>query len=233
MTAGYSRTRRRPERPFYKDSEIEAICEDALRSVSLLPGSPLPVRIDRFIEKRFGVFPSYEDLPEGVLGLTIFSTRGVEAVCLSRTLDDGGKVAERRVRSTLAHEGGHGLLHAHLFPLGDAELLFGDGSDPAKPKVLCRDESVEGPSRSGYDGRWWEFQANSAMSCLLLPRPLVEKALGPYVLEQGSFGLRGVNPRLREEGARALAEIFDVNPVFAKLRIEKLFPQSGDNQLAL
>jgi len=227
------RTRQRLERPFYKDSEVEAICEDALRSVSLFPESPSPVRIDRFIEKRFGISPSYEDLPEGVLGLTIFGSKGVEAVCLSRSLDDRGKVGERRVRSTLAHEGGHGLLHAHLFPLGDAELLFGDSSDPARPKVLCRDESVEAAPRGGYDGRWWEFQANGAMSSLLLPRPLVEKALESYLLEQGSLGMRALNPRRREEAARDLSEIFDVNPVFAKLRIEKLFPEAGEKQLAL
>lgn len=191
------------------------------------------MRIDRFLEKRFGVSPRYEALPEGVLGFTIFGGEGVEAVCVSRALDDGGKVAERRVRSTLAHEGGHGLLHAHLFPLADAELLFGDGSDPAKPKVLCRDEWVETASQAGYDGRWWEFQANCAMSSLLLPRALVERALEPYLLEKGSLGVRRLNPRRREEAGRELSEMFDVNPVFAKLRIEKLFPERVEKQLML
>ena len=63
------------ERPYFKDAEIERICLDALREVNLLPTSPEPIRVDRFIEKRFGVPPKYEDLPGGLLGLTIFTSR--------------------------------------------------------------------------------------------------------------------------------------------------------------
>lgn len=224
-----------PERPFYKDDEIEKICEDALCSVSLMPDSPSPVRIDRFIEKRFGVSPSYDALPDGVLGFTIFGPKGVQAVCVSRSLDeDGGKVADRRVRSTLAHESGHGLLHAHLFALQDAEPLFGDFSDRARPKVLCRDDSVGVQTGGkGYDGRWWEFQANSAMSCLLLPRPLVAKALEPYLLTRGLLGVQSLDPARRAEAARELSEVFDVNPIVVKIRVEHHFPVAHDSQLAL
>jgi hypothetical protein len=233
MKSRRSSNQRFPEKPYYKDAEIEAISEEALRSVSLMPESPSPVRIDRFIEKRFGVSHTYEDLPEGVLGFTCFGPKGVQAVCISRWLDDGGKVADRRVRSTLAHEGGHGLLHAHLFLLPTTEPLFGDCSDPAKPKVLCRDDSVAGTPRQEYDGRWWEFQANGAMSCLLLPKPLVLKAMEPYLLTRGLLEVRSVDPARRMDAARALSEIFDVNPVFVKLRIERLFPEAQDSQLAL
>ena len=116
------------ERPYYKDQEIEHICGDALRKVALFPSSPQAIRIDRFIEKYFSVVPAYEDLPEGVLGLTRFGQSGVQEVVVAKSLDeDTGTVAERRVRTTLAHEGGHGLLHTHLFVLATpSRNLFGD-----------------------------------------------------------------------------------------------------------
>ena len=100
------------ERPYFPDGVIENTCADELRAVGLLPLSPEPIRIDRFIEKRFKVTPSYEELPEGVLGLTRFNQQGVSEVVVARALDEeSSKVAERRIRTTLAHEGGHCLLH--------------------------------------------------------------------------------------------------------------------------
>ena len=55
------------ERPYYTADEIERICSDALRKVSLYPDSPKPIRIDRFIEKRFSITTEYKDLGPGVL----------------------------------------------------------------------------------------------------------------------------------------------------------------------
>lgn len=162
------------ERPFYEGHEIEHICTDALREVGLLPSSPEAVRIDRFIEKRFKVVPSYEDLPEGVLGLTRFGKAGVEQIIVAKALDDeSGRVAERRIRTTVAHEGGHALLHAHLFVLATpSKSLFGDFSDPDKPKVLCRNDATASRSaRTRANGgntrpiRPWEPSCCHRFSC--------------------------------------------------------------------
>jgi hypothetical protein len=49
--------------PYFTPSHIDNMCCDELRGVGLLPTSPEPVLIDRFIEKRFNVSPQYEDLP--------------------------------------------------------------------------------------------------------------------------------------------------------------------------
>ena len=40
---------------YYPDEDIENICNDELFRVGLLPKELKPIRIDRFIEKRFGV----------------------------------------------------------------------------------------------------------------------------------------------------------------------------------
>src|SRR5688500_13664444 len=113
-------------RPFYKTSAIEAICTDELLAVGLYPKSPEPIRIDRFIEKRFDITHEYEDLPEHFLGYSLFGRHGVERIVVAKFLDDDpSKPSERRLRTTLAHEAGHVLLQGHLFALGEqAQNLF-------------------------------------------------------------------------------------------------------------
>src|ERR1700761_6833559 len=151
------------EQPFYSDNDLENICWDELRKQNLLPAIPAPIRIDRFVEKRFGVSAEPRTLDNGILGLTVFGQSGVEGIYVSEALEnDRSKTSVRRVRSTIAHETGHGLLHSHLFALTNSQPLFGDVSDSNSPKVLCRQESID-TDRKQYAGEWWEFQANAIM----------------------------------------------------------------------
>ena len=221
-------------RPYYKPAEIETICEDELRRVGLYPEKPEPVRIDRFIEKRFGFSHDYEDLPEGVLGFSIFGSNGVERIVVARSLDDEGTpAADRRIRSTLAHEAGHALLQGHLFALGDEiQALFGDASVDG-PKMMCRDVSGVGANLRKYDGRWWEFQANSAIGALLLPRRLVISSVESLLTAAGSLGIKGLATNKREEAARQIAQVFDVNPIVARIRIDEVFGKADERQLSL
>lgn len=232
------RTSRGPfaERPYYTDDEIETICGDALKSVGLYPESPSHVRIDRFVEKRFGVTPHYEHLDNDILGFTAFGAKGVADVVVARALEEeGSQPAERRIRTTLAHEAGHGLLHAHLFCLeGGIRPLFGDFTDPNKPKVLCLDVPVAAQfKRLGYDGRWWEFQANRTIGPLLLPRPLVHVALEPFLVTRGLLGNKGLDSSRRQEAIKALTDLFDVNPVVARIRLQDIYPEQQERQLSL
>jgi hypothetical protein len=53
-------------------------------------------------------------------------------------------------------------------------------------------------------------------------------ALEPYVVASGSLGLRTFDQARLEEATRMLADLFDVNPVVARIRINQIFPdQSG------
>src|SRR5581483_6686609 len=100
------KSRRGPftERPYFENDEIDRICIDELQAVELYPKAPSPIRIDRFIEKRFGVTPIYEDLGAGILGLTKFGKNGVKEVVIAQAIDEQNTVSsERLVRSTLAH----------------------------------------------------------------------------------------------------------------------------------
>jgi hypothetical protein len=211
------------ERPFFTHAEIDRICLEALRKVELLPRSPEPIRIDRFLEKHFRVTPTYEDLGPGILGVTRFGKNGVQGVIVSQRLDDeGSQVSDRRIRSTLAHEGGHGLLHEYLFLLEAGPLLFGE-STPKGPKILCRDEP-NAAKESAYKGKWWEYQANRAIGSLLLPKSLVTLAVEPLMSPVGGLGLLEISPEKRLDAIRLVVETFDVNPIVATIRFEELFP---------
>jgi hypothetical protein len=213
------------KQPYFTPTQIDQICCDELRKEGLFPSAPDAIRIDRFIEKRFRVSPQYEALPAGVLGFTRFGKNGVRAVVISAALDaKGGKVAERRVRTTLAHEAGHGLFHAHLFAFDEIPLHLFDKDSHSGDQILCRDVQGDEPKSNRYDGRWWEFQANRAMGALLCPRTLVQEAMKPFLLPRGILGPEGLDENRRAESIRALADIFDVNPVVARIRISELFP---------
>ena len=211
------------ERPYYENTEIDRICSAALDSAGLLPRTPQPIRIDRFIEKRFNVSVGYEDLEPGILGLTKFGKSGVKEVIVARALEEEGTVTgERRVRSTLAHEGGHGLLHAHLFLLTGQCGLFPDGNTTA-PRVLCRDE-CDPQFAKRYDGKWWEYQANRAIGGFLLPRELVMKSLADFMIPKGSLGMLELDPSRKREADTHIAEVFDVNPIVASIRLNDVCP---------
>lgn len=210
-------------RVFYGHDEMEDICLQALVSVELLPENPAPVRIDRFIKKKFEVDAEYLDLPDGTLGFTKFGPSGVERIVVAKTLDlDGSITASRRVNTTLAHEAGHGLFHSHLFNF--QPRLF--EADADERKVLCRDELRQMLTGSmKYDGEWWEYQANFAIGALLLPRELVKKCVESHVSGSDSYRFYIDDKNLRDATA-LVAETFDVNPAVARIRLKEIFPSS-------
>lgn len=219
------------ERPYYKDDEIERMCSDALAETGLLPAKPGRVRIDRFIEKRFNVPIIYEELPAKVLGFTEFGSRGVEAVHIAEPpAGERTTAAERRMNSTLAHEAGHGLMHAHLFALDlDHATLFGSDPDVTKTRVLCRDgePSAPGRPRRKYDGRWWELQANRAIGMLLMPEELFLAFIEPFLERTGVLKVPTIPAPGRAAATRAGADVFDVNPAAVRVRIDHFFPEGG------
>lgn len=221
------------ERPYFKPGEIDQICARELRAAGLYPSRPEPIRIDRFIEKRFGITPRYEKLPNGVLGFTEFGPHGVTEMVVSADLDaDEGTPTERRLRTTLAHEAGHGFTHAHLFYLGTKPLsLFGETDE--SPTILCRDVAGETDARRNYDGRWWEFQANQAIGGLLMPRRLVREFLQTVAIPAGSFSQISVSDAKKTQVVRQLADVFNVNPAVAQIRLADILSAKDDRQLSL
>lgn len=182
----------------YERSEVESICFDELKKHGLIPNTPMPIKIDRLFEKRYGIFPEYTYLEEGIWGKTVFGTRGAAKVYISRELAEAtDSVSQTQLSSTLAHEAGHCLLHGHLFA-----LHLQDG-------CLCRSENVE-VERGRRKHLWHEYQANMCIGPLLMPRNLV-------------MGFWRTSPVQDQElKTRDAAKTFGVSLAVARIRLTEL-----------
>jgi len=223
-----------PIRLLYEVKEIDDICIGALREAKLLPPEPEAIKIDLFLEKYFEVPILYEDIGEGVMGSTVFDSIGrVTGFTIAPWLEeDGTATSDRRVRSTLAHEGGHGLLHPRLFMSEQTGSLFGSRPDKNRPqKFLCRSSDINPgvADKPRYDGQWWEWQANRAIGGLLLPKVLVLKLIAPF-LDESDFG-KELNSEKRTKAVEAVSDTFEVNPVVARIRLEEMFPRDGQQTM--
>jgi hypothetical protein len=98
----------------------------------------------------------------------------VTGILIARWIEENGTAAaDRRVRSTFAHEGGHGLLHPKLFIAEQTGDLFGrNNPTPSRPKsFLCRGSDISPAAFMApkYDGKWWEWQARATgLSCIVI-----------------------------------------------------------------
>jgi hypothetical protein len=222
-----------PVRLHFEPQEMDDMCLQALRDCKFLPGSPSPVRIDAFLEKHFGCHIDYDDFPPEILGCTEFTATGrVQRIAVARALAENPQddVARRRLNATFAHEGGHGLFHASLFiSSGEQRQFVSENVDFKERRILCRpaDFNVNGSAARG-PYRWWEYQANRAIGGFLMPQLLVFAALESLL--QVSPITR--TPRLpredREKAARLIADVFDVNPAAARIRLSGLLPDNDD-----
>lgn len=212
-------------RLYLHENHIERISREALASVELLPENPGPVRIERFIYLAFGFEEEYETLPSNIMGCAKFTRNGLRRIIVNRDLaEQDDPVSRLRVRSTLAHEAGHGIFHNQLFIeklerdamtrlLDDGEGLFDSVSAEG---FMCRAEAgmTEVPKFE-----WWEYQANLAMAALLLPLHLVvEAARGhlPKVLSgTGAFETRVA------AAEREIASLFAVSRKMVSIRLGK------------
>lgn len=214
----------------FSTEEIDDICLEALEKSGYMPEKPEAIRVDRFVEKYFQCNAGYEDLPQGAMGYTLFNEKGkVLEVRVSNKLEDGKQSSERRVRSTWAHEAGHCLLHPTLFIEEQGQPTFsqteGRNTNIEGRKILCRDNDIK-PTGRAYDGRWWEWQANRCIGGLLLPKKLAREALSDLLVDSVVTKSPSLPPANRIEAEKRLSEVFDVNPVVARIRLNEMFPNT-------
>src|ERR1035438_1691674 len=218
------------QRLVFEESEFDTIGLQALRSANLLSGTPGPVRIDRFVESQFGVTIDYQDLGEGILGATTFRKDGsIQGITVSDHL--AAATASLLFRSTVAHESGHGLLHPILFMEDGFQADFRlDNANPKRRRILCRSRDINPGQRHGYDGRWWEYQANRMIGSLLLPRALVIAAAAPFLGHHAVTQSPFIKDVDRLAASKTLAAIFEVSSSCMDIRLDDIFPRLGGQQ---
>jgi len=187
------------------------------------------VDVERVLKSEFGIEADYQDLGDGVLGATHFAESGELAVVISAQLGEEAEVdtvAWRRLRSTLAHECGHCALHRTLFQMNRDQTTMFESVD-AIDKHLCRSADIcpemEHSGAHEFSKSWTEYQANQAMSQLLLPREWVlefMEQLEGYDSHNGLgtiIAVKGVNYVIER-----VAEAFDVSKQMVHYRLSSL-----------
>lgn len=241
------RQRRDPSSPFgqrlyFETAEFEQMMEDVRsRAGADVFTEGDGVDVDLVLLRAFDLEADYVELPDGVLGRTLFDQFGrVQRVEVDRTLSDAAehdRLARRRLRTTLAHEVGHVACHPQLFFEDTSTLsLFptkDDEKERAAKRIMCREAGV---GTFKYTGEWWEYQANQCMAALLLPRRLfIEKANDVLSSLDCASVEEAVRREQGEEVLRALANCFDVSFEATWYRLESLgfVPEGGQAQLPL
>lgn len=214
-------------RRWFEEREFDDIAKDALKRHDLMPRDPKPVDIEIFVEMEFGLSYEFRDLGEDCLGLMQFGEKGPKALIVHSKLDaPENPLVNRRCRSTLAHECGHGLLHADLFVELWEHKKRTNGFEDSRRLITWRErnESFEGNlTKNSPD--WWEYQADRMISSLLLPiHPLREGLRGwGYAPEEMSTTGAWMNPHLHE----LVRDAFDVSLSVARIRLEQLYGSRG------
>jgi Zn-dependent peptidase ImmA (M78 family) len=210
-----------PIRLYYPEEEIEEICSNALADTDLLPNKPGPIRIDRFIDRKFHAQIIYESLDKGVLGFTEFSPKGVEAVHIAEPTGDLYVQEDRRINSTLAHEAGHCLMHTQLFVEHFADFSpFDNHPDVTQTRILCREEQPNMQTKQReYAGEWWEYQANRAIGALLMPKQLFLAFMQTFLDLANTHTFSGLPIRLQREAIESASHLFDVNQIVVRIRL--------------
>lgn len=218
------------QRLIFDEKEFDQIALQELRDAKCLPAKPEAIRIDRFVEKRFGQTIDYQDLGDNVLGATLFARDGsVRGIVIGAHL--AKESADKLFRSTVAHEAGHGLLHTTLFIQDGQQADFRiDNFDLKNGRILCRGSDIRPGQAKGYDGRWWEYQANRMIGALLLPRALVEVAVAGFLTSTAITGSKILAADKRSAATATVAGIFEVNPVVARIRLEEIFPAANGQE---
>jgi hypothetical protein len=224
----------------FEEEEFESMMDemrDRVGSNCFTPGKGVDVDLVllRVIESE----ADYVELPPGIMGRTLFSSDGSVKIEVSKKLSDeaeSDRTARRRLRSTLAHECGHVACHRRLFIRDTSTLSLFSPEEVAtivalKPPMMCRANTI---GHVGYNGEWWEFQANRCMAALLLPRRIfgvsTKRRLTDGGFESGEACLRRAQG---ESLVRELADEYDVSQTATVYRLQALgfFPSGTQEQM--
>ena len=208
------------KRFFIPDQKIETTAKRSLEFLDLMPSSPGPVKIEKYCERRWKFTEDYIALEPGVLGKAAFTENGIDKILVSSDLaEDTSRIGIVRSRSTLAHEIGHGELHADAFAekiRSDCmhRNMFDEFSQTNEIKIACREEQIHRPRTD----EWWEIQANRFMVAVLLPKHLLREVVESRMPRKRIGAFRPIITSLQDE----IADTFEVSRVMAGIAGEAM-----------
>ncbi|QQS34362.1 MAG: hypothetical protein IPM50_07300 [Acidobacteriota bacterium] len=176
----------------FASTTLKDFCPEALDRL-------LALDIERFYEtylpKRFGISTGYQRLAHGIHGYT--NPSRLESAVSTELIEAHDRSTLRFGRSTIGHEAGHCVLHAHQFKKkNEIENFTHDGTHAPEQRLFRRDEikAFECP-----EWQAWEF-----CKSLFLPKQVIEAEV-----ERGAT-------------VRSISEIVNLNPAFVEVRLRNL-----------
>jgi hypothetical protein len=199
-------TGRFPRRPHYDAVELDQVCEDLLAGT---PHQPLSTdALTVLIEQRAADLDLYADLTaegDDVEAVTDFVPGQRPQVRISYRLTESRK-REHRLRTTLAHELGHVVLHDFIWWF-DQGMLDVERARALSPRCHRR--------RGLGSADWMEWQAGYVSSALLMSASEMRELLGTT----GAVWIRSAAARRRIE---LVQKTFDVSAEAARVRLQLL-----------
>lgn len=218
-------TGRVSERSVFKPEEIDKTAQ------SLITGflrqqygkSVFPVKTDDLtvlIEQHVESLDQYADLSAfgpTVEGVTEFRPKKKPIVSIAQALSEDERRANR-LRTTLAHEFGHVILHGYLFVLTGLAAQQALNNTPTQGnKVICKRETIDRPKMVD----WMEWQANYFSSALLMPVRYLKQTVEQF---QQSTGLQWIlaDSLQATQLVQAVQQQFAVSSDAARVRLSSL-----------
>jgi hypothetical protein len=202
-------TGRFPKRPHYETAELDQTCEALVAELRRLrPSRDIRLSTDDLavlIEQRAADLDVYADLSsEGadVEAVTDFCPQQRPRVRVSRRLSENPRF-EHRLRTTLAHELAHVVLHNFIWWFDQAPPGAGQAAQ-LSPRCHRLERRTD----------WMEWQAGYASGALLIPASVVGRLAG-----EGSAWVRSTAGRAM---VRRTQDAFDVSAQAAAVRLQQL-----------
>jgi Zn-dependent peptidase ImmA (M78 family) len=210
------RTGRFKKRPHWQLSELEHKCEEAITAFLRqrygfyripVPTEALTMLIERDAAE-LDLEKNLSDATYEVFGYTEFERGRKPLVRIARELWEQ-RHRNNRLRTTLAHEYGHVMLHTWLYD------QYGTTSGPQ----LCYWHSML-PTNRVVD--WMEWQAGYASGALLMPESFMRRAVEAYFQGRKEHSPVAKTSREAAELSDRISFAFDVSVEAATVRLSQL-----------
>lgn len=216
-------TGRFPQRPYYDQDELDAICEGVVRDFLIARHGRVSFPIDTddltvLLERDAEQLDLYADLsaePGDVEGVTDFYPGQKPRVRIAVTLSEDPR-REHRLRTTLTHEYGHVHLHNFLYSLERPRPMFAELTP--LPSPTCKRETMLQAPKSD----WMEWQAGYACGSLLMPITALRDLMRDLTVELGFYGSPTADSPDGQAVMGAVSGRFQVSVDAARVRLGQL-----------
>ena len=209
------------EPPYYSREYLEELCErTVIEFCSENYGqelSPLPTDVlTQLLERETSVLNLYAKLDDGINGVTtMFANERPPRVDIAAELSRQW-FRENRLRTTLAHELAHILLH---LPLWREQCIAERQEGEVLITQACRREAVQDyPPRSDRI----EWQAGYICGALLMPKRRVDLLVGQFMLAHSDCPVLLAGSADAEELVELVTIAFRVSRAAARFRLGRL-----------